>query len=316
MPHVPLAARWATRLLTLMLLACSPLALAEPDAPADPPAAEELAAEAEAPVDADLDEAADADDAEVGVATSFFNTLRQGGPTMYFLLALSVFGFAYAIERFVNLRRANVVPAGLAGDADRLWRAGKHAELAQTAEASNSTLGDVLTAVVRHRHASPGDLNTIAGDIASRDLKRHLQKAYPLAVVATLAPLLGLLGTIVGMIGAFRSVMLMGSMGDASILAGDISEALITTGTGLSIAVPALALYHFFKSRVGMFGILLEEDVSELLADWFVQHRSPEAHDAAAASVTAAPDTTAAPTAAVTAAPSTSTTVQGTTHAG
>ena len=65
---------------------------------------------------------------------------------------------------------------------------------------SNSTLGRILSATIRYRHVSAADMSAIAGDIASRDLKRRLQRAYPLAIVATLSPLLGLLGTVIGII--------------------------------------------------------------------------------------------------------------------
>ena len=87
--------------------------------------------------------------------------------------------------------------------------------------------------------------------------------------MATVSPLLGLLGTVIGMIGAFDKVAAAGSLGDASLLGGDISKALITTGAGLTIAVPALVLYHYFKSRTNMFGLLLEEEASELISSWY-----------------------------------------------
>jgi biopolymer transport protein ExbB len=126
----------------------------------------------------------------------------------------------------------------------------------------------------------------MAGDVASRDLRRHLQKAYPLAVVATVSPLLGLLGTVIGMIGAFDKVAAAGSLGDASVLGGDISKALITTGAGLTIAVPALVLYHYFKSRTNLYAIMLEEEVGELITEWYsaeADGQAKEGHDAGTA---------------------------------
>ena len=205
---------------------------------------------------------------ELTTGEAFVRKLRQGGITMVFLLLASVAGLGYAIERLVNLRMGVIAPKGLAERADRLWHEERYGEIVALRDRSRSTLARVLAVVAQHRHSSMADISIMAGDVASRDLRRHLQKAYPLAVVATVSPLLGLLGTVIGMIGAFDKVA-AGSLGDASLLGGDISKALITTGAGLTIAVPALVLYHYFKSRTSFFAIVLEEEVGELLSSWY-----------------------------------------------
>jgi len=169
----------------------------------------------------------------------------------------------------VNLRAKAIVPDGLAERADALWQAGDYEAIERLPQESDSTLARTLAIIARHRHGSLADISAMAGDVASRDLRRHVQRAYPLAVVATVSPLLGLLGTVIGMIGAFDKVAAAGSLGDASLLGGDISKALITTGAGLTIAVPALVLYHYFKSRTNQFGLMLEEVVGELISTWY-----------------------------------------------
>lgn len=195
--------------------------------------------------------------------------LKEGGNTMWFLLVASVVGLGCVVERLVHLRRGVIIPRGMAEKADELWRAGKIDEVRKMEAKSNCTMARVLAVLARHREADLTEVSTLAGDAASRDLKRHLQKAYPLAVVATISPLLGLFGTVLGMIGAFDKVSAAGSLGDASLLGGDISKALITTAAGLAIAIPALAMYHFFKSRTQLYGIMLEEEVGELISSWF-----------------------------------------------
>ena len=130
-------------------------------------------------------------------------------------------------------------------------------------------MGRMLAAIVRHRSSGVERVSTIAGDIASRDLKRHLQRAYPLAVVATVAPLLGLFGTVLGMIGAFDKIAIMGELANPAAFGGDIGKALITTGAGLAIAIASLVLYHWFKSRINVYGVDLEEQVSVLITQWF-----------------------------------------------
>lgn len=124
--------------------------------------------------------------------------------------------------------------------------------------------------MVNHRHCTSGELTQLTGDIASREIRFELQKAYPLQVVAGLAPLLGLLGTVVGMVLAFEKVSGAGSLGNAAILADDISLALMTTMLGLLVAAPTLAFYHYFRSRTVKFSLQLEAEINELMAAWFL----------------------------------------------
>lgn len=233
---------------------------AQPTAGAGAAAGEEAAAAGE--------EAAEQDE-ELTTGEAFLLKLKQGGTTMVFLFLASVAMVGYTIERMINLRSSAIVPDGLAERADELWREERWDELVNLPEKSNSTLARVIAVIARHRNEGMADVSTMAGDAASRDMRRQSQKAYPLAVVATVSPLLGLLGTVIGMIGAFDKVAAAGSLGDASLLGGDISKALITTGTGLSIAVPALVLYHWFKSRTNYYALMLEEEVGALMAAWF-----------------------------------------------
>ena len=260
--------RWSCLLVVLAGLIPVVAQEAEPEA-APPPAETAAPAAGESPAPAPAESAAAGADEEVTTGEAFLLKLRQGGWTIVFLLALSVFGVAFAVERFVHLRRGVIVPPGLAEEADRLWRAGDKQKLLSRVKEDNSTLARMIEVIVEHRRGGPQHVSNLAGDVAARDLKRHLQRAYSLAVVSTVAPLLGLLGTVIGMIGAFDKVAAAGSLGDASVLGGDISKALITTGAGLAVAIPALILYHYFKSRTNMFGILLEEEGSDLITGWF-----------------------------------------------
>ena len=211
-------------------------------------------------------------DEEVKTAAgSFLRKLAKGGWTMVFLAALSVMGGAFALERLFMLRRTAIVPEGLASAADSLWAEARYGEALGLCESDPSTLGRVLAFIVRHRSNPMADVAKTAGDLAATELKRHLQRTYPLAVVATLSPLLGLLGTVFGMIEAFDMVAVAGALGDATLLAAGISKALITTAVGLVIAIPAHALYHYFKSRTTLYGVLLEEQVTTLMSRWLMK---------------------------------------------
>lgn len=194
--------------------------------------------------------------------------LQTGGWPMLVLLALSIFGSFMVIERFLNCNKGNVVPAGLAGQADALFKEGKTEELVKLGESDGSTLGKVIAFVAGNPELSEDKINETAGEIVGRDIRRQLQTTYWLAVVATLSPLVGLLGTVLGMIASFSSIAIEGDISDMSKVAGGISQALITTAGGLIIAVPALASFHFFKVRAQKLSVEVEDEASGLINAW------------------------------------------------
>jgi biopolymer transport protein ExbB len=205
------------------------------------------------------------------LAVSWGERLKQGGPAAVAQVGLSIFGAAFIFERLVRLRRKTLVPEGCADEARRLWGEGKFDELARLAEQNPSTLARVIAFIARNRQSPMLEVSEVCGDMVSRELAAHNQRAYPLGIIATLQPLIGLLGMILGMITTFETVAVAGSLGDATQLAGGISEALVTTGLGLAFAIPFLAFYHLFKHRTAGFGVELEEQVTSLLTEWFMQ---------------------------------------------
>ena len=104
----------------------------------------------------------------------------------------------------------------------------------------------------------------LVGDAGRREAKRIEKGLVPLEAIAGVAPLLGLLGTVIGMIRVFRVIALLG-VGNANALSGGISQALITTAVGLSVAIPALAAYHFFASRATEIVSDMEHHASQLI---------------------------------------------------
>jgi biopolymer transport protein ExbB len=193
----------------------------------------------------------------------------SGGVVMVAILALSVLAGSVAVERFVNFRRRDVIPDRLLRRARTLWGTGDDDALRRVLNARRSTLARVIAFMLAHRSQGAALVSRRCADIVSMDLRQHLQKAYPLAVVATLAPILGLLGTVIGMIQAFNAVASTGTLGDPALLADGISKALITTAGGLIVALPALGLHHYFRSRAAGFALQLEEQVDELVGEWF-----------------------------------------------
>ncbi len=199
---------------------------------------------------------------------TLFDQFAAGGTAIWFTAALSVLALAVVLERLHHLRRSALVPAGLADAVVPLWNEGRFDELEHELRRRDSVLARTLRFVVAQRTRWPVELlSQRAGELASRELRRHQQRAYPLAVIATVAPIIGLLGTVVGMIEAFHVIAFTGGVGDAALLAGGISKALVNTAAGLAVALPALGFHHFFRHRLAVSGLALEDEVERVLDD-------------------------------------------------
>jgi biopolymer transport protein ExbB len=209
--------------------------------------------------------------AEVTVEIDWLAEVFKGGLTSVALAVLLMAGITFAVERLLASRRKFVAPRGLAEEVAPLWARGDFTGITLACEEKPSTLGRMIEFLVHHRDTDPGLLIPSAQDIASREMQHHSQKTYSLAVVAALAPLLGLLGTMIGMIESFKLVEVYGDDGGASMLAGSISKALITTTVGLIIAIGALAVYHGLKSRLNAVTSDLEEEFERLVNRWLLR---------------------------------------------
>jgi biopolymer transport protein ExbB len=194
--------------------------------------------------------------------------IRSAGTTGLFQIALSVFGGGFVMACMKRLRRRNVVPAGLSQRARVLWEAQDFEALRRLKDTEPSTLSRAISFIANHREESLADLSAATGDRISGEIAAFNQLSYPLGVIATLQPLLGLLGMILGMINAFAMVALAGSLGNPAQLAGGISEALATTALGISFAILFLAAYHYFRIRTKAYGVILTGEINDLLAHW------------------------------------------------
>lgn len=208
---------------------------------------------------------------------SWGDKLKEAGPVGLVQLGMSAFGAIFIFERLFGLRRKHLVPPGLTARTRKLWQEGDFDALERLGETEPSTYARVISFIAQNRKSPMAEVSEIAGELVSRELAIHHQRAYPLGIVATLAPLLGLLGMIFGMITTFETVALAGALGDPTQLAQGISEALVTTGLGLAIAIPFLAFYHFFKYRTNGYGVLLEGEVTSLLTAWLMKREAPAA---------------------------------------
>jgi len=190
--------------------------------------------------------------------------VQAGGWLMLPILVCSVIAMAIVLERLWTLRRRRVMPAGLvAGIRDRHSRGQLTVEhLAQVRKAS--PLGRVLTASLANREYSREVMKEAIQDTGRQVVAELGRYIDTLGTIASVTPLLGLLGTVVGMIEVFGVIMDAG-VGDPAVLAGGISKALITTAAGLSVAIPTLMFYRYFNSKLDELAIGMEEQALELV---------------------------------------------------
>lgn len=192
------------------------------------------------------------------------NLLAAGGWVMPVIVLCSVIALAISIERSVALNPTRIAPPHLLAT---VWKQLKAGELdAQRLKALRqaSPLGAILAAGLANRNQGRDvmkeSIQEAAGHVV-HDLERYLNT---LGTVAAIAPLLGLLGTVVGMIRVFTEITVQGT-GNANALAGGISEALITTAAGLVVAIPALVMHRFFTGKIDTIVVGLEQETIKLV---------------------------------------------------
>ena len=188
--------------------------------------------------------------------------LFRGGYTMIPILLCSVLALAVIIERGISLRSGRVLPAALKNKLNKLAR-GEEISL-RTRQAETSPLGKILALCYRNRNLSREE-NQESIRLAEKQVASRLERGLVLLeIVAVVSPLLGLLGTVIGMVQVFNVISQLG-VGHARALSGGISQALITTIAGLVIAIPALIAHSIYARKVDTLLLGIEEAVTTLL---------------------------------------------------
>jgi biopolymer transport protein ExbB len=212
--------------------------------------------------------------------------LIAGGWVMWPIGLCSAVALAIVLERFWTLRRRAVLPPGL-GDEVREWAAQHKLDPAHVeALRRNSPLGELLAAGIDVRHR-PREIIKERIEDAGRHVVHRLERYLnTLGTIALISPLLGLLGTVIGLIRMFLAVMVHG-IGNAQQMAGGIGEALVCTATGLVVAVPAYIFHRYFRSRVSGLVVVMEKEAIALLDELAAQQPDATAAASNAAAVRA-----------------------------
>jgi biopolymer transport protein ExbB len=189
--------------------------------------------------------------------------VRAGGPFMWPIILCSVGAAAISLERLRTLQEQRVLPRDLIRRVRQLVEADQINDKVIAALEQNSPLGRVLAAGLANRHRSREIMMERledAGRHVVHDLERFLNT---LGTIASISPLLGLLGTVMGIIKSFNALQ-AGAAGDPRMLSGGIGEALIATAAGLCVAIPALIAYRYLRGRVESFVVEMEKDAIKL----------------------------------------------------
>jgi biopolymer transport protein ExbB len=190
--------------------------------------------------------------------------VKAGGWLMVPILLCSVIAMAIVAERFWTLQRKRITPSNLVV---QVWQWAKSGNLNDDrirALRKSSPLGRILAAGLVNRDTSRAMMKESIEDIGRHvvhDLDRYLNT---LGTIASITPLLGLLGTVIGMIKVFAVITTQG-VGDPGILAGGISEALITTAAGLTVAIPTLMFHRYFRGHVDELVVTMEQEALKMV---------------------------------------------------
>ncbi len=193
-----------------------------------------------------------------------FELFRAGGPLMWIILLCSLVALTIIFERLLTLRTRQVAPSHLREQVIELATSGRMTGERINKVREHSPLGQVLAAGLENWHRGEGAVREgleETGKVVVHRLARYLNT---LGTIASITPLIGLLGTVIGMIKVFTAITASG-VGDPTVLSGGISEALITTAAGLSVGIPCLMFYRHFRGKIAELAVTLEEEALALI---------------------------------------------------
>jgi biopolymer transport protein ExbB len=207
----------------------------------------------------------------VPVFASILGFFLQGGPFMFILVLLSIVALTVIVWRGIALRYEVILPGEIGRLIDAL-RPGTEPEILQRQAAKDvSPLAGVVRVLLDHRHWPMAEAREAAQAKARHEVARMEKGLVLLEITTGVAPLLGLLGTLSGLVGVFAN---LGDTGDPTLVARGISEALNTTIVGLAVAAPSLIAYNYYMRKVEIMAIEMESTVGELIEKIYAGSRS------------------------------------------
>lgn len=184
--------------------------------------------------------------------------LAKGGILVIPILLCSVFTVAIFLERIITFARMRSRGAGLAEKVAVLLVQGKKEEAKKQAAGSDSPMGRILAQAIEVQDSDRELLETVMVNATDEEVRTLSTYVQTLATIGNIAPLLGLLGTVIGMIKAFMVIQQMGGKVNAAVLAGGIWEAMLTTALGLAVALPTMVAHSYLVARIDSYEARLQ----------------------------------------------------------
>jgi biopolymer transport protein ExbB len=203
--------------------------------------------------------------ADVWGLTQGLQWFARGGPIMYPILVCSIIGLAVFLERLAFLRRNHLLPERFVRGVTRAWQHGDLDVARRLCQQQNVPLARILRAGLLKAKEGPQEVERAIEVIGSHEAGVLEANLRFLGAISNIAPMLGFLGTVTGLISAFNVIALQGT-GDPKLLADGVSEALITTEFGLFVGIPALGAYHYLRGKVDRLLHEMEAVTIELLS--------------------------------------------------
>jgi len=194
-----------------------------------------------------------------------FEVIFRGGIIMWPIIATSVVALAIAVERFISLRRATIDTRELMDTMRTVLRQNRMREAVEICDETDVPVARILKAGILKYDRHKQDIREAIEDAGNLEIPRLERYLPALATCANIAPLLGLLGTVAGMIKAFAQIQNKQGLVNPSDLAEGISNALVTTAAGLTVAIPTLVVYNYYVTRVENMITEMEISSSELV---------------------------------------------------
>lgn len=188
---------------------------------------------------------------------------NKGGVVMYPILVLSVIALALFMERIISLRKSKYAPQPLVKQLKMLLRRREYEEALNLCKEDGSALANIMEDAISHSDEAPAEMLSAAENAGRRASDKLNLPLDVMGGIAAMSPLMGLLGTVFGMIRLFN-VLSGGGVGDPQALSGGIAEALLTTAAGLCVAIPATVFYYIIKMRNEAIVTNLEQETASL----------------------------------------------------
>ncbi len=212
------------------------------------------------------------EEADVEGGKNFLDNVKDGGIIGYMIILMSVGALALMIEHSVSLRRDKLIPPYVVSELEGLFDEEEYEEAMDLCDQEESILGRIVGAGLGKIGGGYGRMKEAADEVSDEEATTLTQKISYLSLISGVAPMMGLLGTVVGMVEAFNTIAVKKGVTNPADLAGSISKALITTLLGLCVAIPTTAGYMFFRNRV----MKLTQEASAIATELIDRFRKEE----------------------------------------